>query len=102
MNVPCYIAVWEFQVKPEKAAEFEEIYGPEGAWAQLFRRSASFLGANLLCDLETPGRYLTLDRWISRDALRHFKQIHHNEYSTLDKHCEGLTVKEVFIGDFQN
>ena len=32
--------VWEYEVRPEKVAAFEVLYGPEGYWARLFRRAA--------------------------------------------------------------
>jgi hypothetical protein len=56
-----YIAVWEFQVKAECSVAFEEIYGPEGEWARLFRQSPNYLGTELIRDMNQTGRYLTLD-----------------------------------------
>jgi quinol monooxygenase YgiN len=96
-----YLALWEFQVSPDSISAFEEIYGPDGSWAQLFRQSPDYLGTELLRDFNRPGRYLTLDRWTSSDALRRFKQDHHAAYSALDKQCESLTEKEMFLGDFE-
>jgi quinol monooxygenase YgiN len=96
-----YFALWEFHVKPESISAFEETYGPHGAWAQLFRQSPAYLGTELLRDLNHPGRYLTLDRWTSREALYQFKQDHHATYDALDKQCESLTEKEVLLGDFE-
>jgi len=95
-----HVAVWEFRVKPESTSAFEKIYGPDGDWAQLFRRSPEYLGTELIRDLDRPGRYLTLDRWTSRDALRHFKQQHHDAYYALDQRCENLTENELLLGDF--
>lgn len=95
-------AIWEFEVKPEAIYAFEEIYGPDGAWAQLFRRSPDYRGTELIRDLERPGRYLTLDHWTSREALQRFKQEHRAGYAALDKQCESLTEREVFIGDFES
>ncbi len=63
-----FTALWEFQVKPERISAFEEIYGPDGSWAQLFRSSPDYLGTELIRDFDRPGRYLTLDHWISRAA----------------------------------
>ena len=95
-----YFAVWEFQVKAECAAEFESIYGPEGSWARLFRRSPEYLGTELLRDLERPGRYLTIDRWTSAGAFYQFKEAAAGEYAALDKQCERLTQAETKIGEF--
>ncbi len=97
-----YIAIWEFQVRLESSSAFEEIYGPDGAWAQLFRRSLDYLGTELIRDFDRRGHYLTLDRWTSREALLRFKQDHHAAYDALDKQCKSLTEKEIFLGDFES
>lgn len=97
-----FIAIWQFQVKPESIAAFEKIYGPEGAWARLFRNSPDYLGTDLVRDLDHPRRYLTLDRWTSREALQRFKQDHHAAYTALDKQCESLTEREVLLGEFES
>jgi quinol monooxygenase YgiN len=96
-----FTALWEFQVKPERVSAFEEIYGPDGTWAQFFRSSSDYLGTELLRDADRPGRYLTLDRWTSREASRRFKQERSTEYTVFDKQCESLTEREVFLGDFE-
>ena len=96
-----FTAIWEFQVKAETRSRFEEIYGPDGEWAKLFRSSPDYLGTELVCDLDQSGRYLTLDRWTSRKALHQFKRDHHSDYAALDTQCESLTEREVFVGEFQ-
>ena len=98
MQNSSFITLWEFHVKPECIVTFEKIYGPDGDWAQLFRQSPGYRGTELIRDLNQPGHYLTLDRWTSREALQHFKQEHQTAYSDLDKMCENLTEKEVFLG----
>jgi quinol monooxygenase YgiN len=97
-----YLALWEFQVKPASISAFEETYGPTGAWAQLFRQSPDYLGTELVRDLNRPGRYLTLDRWTSGESLLRFKQDHQAAYAELDKQCESLTEREVFLGEFES
>jgi hypothetical protein len=97
-----FTAVWEFQVNPESVAAFEKIYGPDGAWAQLFRHSPDYRGTELIRDLDRPGRYLTLDHWTSLESLRRLKQDLHVEYAALDQQCESLTEMEVFLGDFES
>src|SRR6266446_9364423 len=97
-----HLAIWEFQVKPESISAFEETYGPDAAWAQLFRQSPDYLGTQLLRNLDHPGRYVTLDHWAARESLHHFKQDHQSAYNALDKLCESLTEKEAFLGDLEN
>lgn len=96
-----YLAIWEFEIKPESRAAFEEIYGPEGAWARLFRQSPDYRGTKLIRNLTRPGRYLTLDYWSSREAFHTFKQAHAAEYTTLDQQCENLTEHEAMVGEFE-
>lgn len=96
-----FLVLWEFLVKPEARLAFEKAYGPDGKWAQLFRQSAEYLGTDLLRDLVRPERYLTLDRWASRDALSRFKQSHQSAYAALDKRCEALTEHEALLGEFE-
>jgi hypothetical protein len=71
-------------------------------WAQLFRESPDYRGTELVRDLDHPGRYLTLDHWASREALHRFKQDYQSVYAALDKQCESLTEKEMFLGDFEH
>lgn len=101
MRAARFVTLWEFQARPQAVAAFEEIYGANGAWAQLFRQSPDFLGTELVRDPDRAGRYLTLDHWTSREALRRFKQDHHADYAALDKQCESLTAREVLLGDFE-
>jgi hypothetical protein len=97
-----YLALWEFIVKRESIPLFEETYGPDGAWAQLFPHSPDYLGTELLRDLNQAGCYLTVDRWTSHEALQRFKQEHHDAYAALDKQCEALTEKETSYGDLES
>lgn len=34
------VRVWEYEVAPGCEAEFEQLYGSTGAWAQLFARQS--------------------------------------------------------------
>ena len=97
-----YQALWEFQVKPDAISAFEATYGPDGAWAQLFHHSTDYLGTDLIRDLDHPERYLTIDRWTSREALHQFKHDHQSAYQELDLQCESLTEREFFLGEFES
>ena len=101
MNNCPYLAIWEFETNPNSRAQFEEIYGPDGAWARLFRQSPDYRGTKLIRDFARPGRYLTIDHWSSREAFCAFKHEHATEYATLDKQCESLTERETMVGEFE-
>jgi hypothetical protein len=95
-----YVIIWEFTAKPEARAEFENCYGPDGEWVQLFRRSKTFLRTELFRDRHTENHYVAMDYFVSEagyyDFLREFRQ----EYDALDSRCDGLREGEKAIGAF--
>ena len=95
-----YAYVWEFRVRPDKVAEFERAYGPDGDWARLFRRAAGYLDTMLLKDSVNEHRYLTIDRWRSEDDYQEFRRRYGAQYGELDRRCGGLTVQERSLGTF--
>ncbi len=94
--------VWEFHVKPEKAAEFERHYSSSGTWATFFKQSEGYHGTVLVRDTEKAGRYLTFDLWDSVAAFHEFKARYSEEYFRIDRECEALTEKETCIGIFES
>jgi heme-degrading monooxygenase HmoA len=92
--------VWKFEIAEDKVAGFEAAYGPEGAWAKLFRTSPNYLGTELLHDAYDPGSYLTIDRWTSEEAFRAFRKEHDAEYEGLDRKCDALTSRETRVGAY--
>ena len=96
-----FVVVWEFRVKSGKRREFERAYGPDGVWVKLFRRGKGYIRTDLIRDLKTPRRYLTLDLWTSREAYARFKKENRAEYRAIDERCASLTDAEVKVGEFQ-
>jgi heme-degrading monooxygenase HmoA len=94
------VIVWEFEVQVGKGKTFEGMYGPEGAWSQLFRRDDGYVGTELVRDAGKTSRYLTLDFWISRERYDAFRKENRHEYKALDQECEALTHSEREIGSF--
>jgi len=94
--------VWEFIVKDEAVAAFQHAYGPDGAWAALFRQYPGYGGTSLLQDTTVRGRFLTIDHW---ESEWHFDQMHdasREAYARLDARFGALTVSERRIGVFEN
>lgn len=75
-------------------------YGPEGSWVKLFKLDSSYLETILLTDNSKQGRYITLDRWKTKQDYKSFREKYANEYNALDKLCEGLTIEEKFLVSF--
>ena len=93
--------VWEFTTSPQQRVEFETAYGPDGIWAQLFRRDPAYRQTLLLKTPEGPERYLTIDVWEDRESYLSFKDRSANDYQRIDKECEKLTTSERQIGVFE-
>jgi heme-degrading monooxygenase HmoA len=96
-----FVYIWEYLVKEEKKSEFEKIYGPEGQWVQLFKKGIGYLGTELHQDTLNPLRYVTIDYWISQKARNNFREQFAEQIEKLDKQCESMTEKEIFLGDFE-
>jgi heme-degrading monooxygenase HmoA len=91
-----HVILWRFRAVPGREAEFEAAYGDDGAWVRLFRTDPGFLGSELMRG--TDGVYLAVDRWVSRDAYRAFRDDRADAYAEMDARCEALTLEEAFIG----
>ncbi len=96
-----HVIVWEFVAREGLVQEFERAYGPDGDWARLFRRAPGYLGTTLIRDRETPRRFLTIDRWVSRQAFEEFRQQNGADYDRLDRRLATLNDKERQIGVFE-
>ena len=95
-----YVIVWEFWVRKERVAEFQEKYGPEGAWARFFRGSAGYIRTELVRDVDSDFRFLTLDYWQTEEEFNRYRQLNLAEYERLDKEFAGLTESETRLGAF--
>jgi len=91
--------LWEFVVRKECKEEFEKQYSTSGAWTEFFRRSPAYQGVKLLAG--EANRYLTVDRWDSREAYEEFRMANRQEYSDLDEKFEALTISERCLGIFE-
>ena len=55
--------MWQFDVKAGREAEFEELYGADGAWTAMNRHTRSYLGTSFLNDQNRPSRYILIEYW---------------------------------------
>ena len=95
-----YVIVWEFRINSQMEAEFVRQYGPDGSWAQFFRRSKSYIRTELVKDIADPARFVTLDYWQSQSEFKKFRDANRAEYERLDKEFESLTETETRLGSF--
>jgi quinol monooxygenase YgiN len=55
--------MWQFEVKKGREEEFEKLYGADGDWTALNRRTRSYLGSSFLHDQNQSSRYLLIEYW---------------------------------------
>jgi len=63
-------------IRPGKEKLFEQMYGPDGDWTQLFRHGKGYCGTRLTRDCDDSRRYVTLDFWESRADYERFISQH--------------------------
>ena len=91
-----------FSYEVRDPAQFEATYGPEGEWASFFAGARGYIGTELLRDVETPGRYLVVDRWDSAEAYNAFAGTHRDEYMRRVDESAFLYDQELRFGTFEN
>ena len=95
-----YLILWEFHPAPGREAEFERAYAPTGDWARFFASDPAYRGTELLRDAGNPRRFLTLDRWSTREAFEAFEKREAAGYRELDARLAALCASEAPIGAF--
>ncbi|HWE45043.1 MAG TPA: antibiotic biosynthesis monooxygenase family protein [Caulobacteraceae bacterium] len=96
-----FTVVWEYEVKPEHVDVFIEAYRPGGLWARLFHRGEGYMGSDLYRSTETPARFVTIDRWRSRELFTEFMVKQREAYASMDAKCDGWTVSEQRLGEIE-
>ena len=97
-----FVTLWEVEVKPGNEVLFEQAYGPQGAWVQLFRQDARYRGTRLLREVGRDRVYLTMDEWDSRAAYEEFRERFAAEYEELDGKSEGMMLREKHLGECEH
>ena len=96
------VILWEYMARPERLAEFERLYRPDGAWVELFRKSPGFVGTTLLRDAQNAHRFVIEDRWTSEESYEAFKRDFAGEYKVLTDRGARLHKAEHLIGRFDS
>lgn len=92
--------VWQFEVKPGSNEAFEALYGADGPWTKLSRRSRSFLGSSFLRDLAQPARYLVIEYWSEMVVYeRHHADFEH-EVQALERQRDEIVASALPLGLF--
>lgn len=97
-----FVAIWRYEVAPERREAFEAAYGPSGEWVRLFGEGPGYVGSRLLHSIDRTTLYLTADEWESREARDAFLRSHRAEYQSLDRRLDPLMLAETHVGDFDD
>jgi quinol monooxygenase YgiN len=92
--------VWRFDVRPGAGAEFERLYGSDGAWTALSRRSRSFLGSSFLRDISSETRYLLVEYWSEMMVYEKHLASYHAQLETLERQRATLVDTIEAVGVF--
>ena len=92
--------VWQFDVRAETAAEFEHMYGADGDWTKLSRRSRSFLGSSFLRDIGNETRYMLVEYWGEMVVYEKHQADFSDELQRLEQVRERLVDRMETIGVF--
>ena len=93
--------VQEYIVRDEARGQFELVYGPGGAWSNLFGRCAGFRGAGLVRDVNDRRRYLVLEIWTGEDLREQATIDRAAEWAALDARLAGLAESRRELGTFK-
>ena len=93
--------IWEYDVRTDFIAQFQNAYGAHGDWAKLFNKCPGYIATALMRDLDCPHRFVTIDYWQSHSAFSTMKQIIGPAYDALDKQCTSFISAEKHIGVFE-
>jgi hypothetical protein len=55
--------MWQFDVRKGREADFEQLYGVDGEWTAMNRRTRSYLGSSFLRDQNRGTRYMVIEYW---------------------------------------
>ena len=91
-TIAMYRIPFAYEVAPERRAEFEEVYGPDGTWAGFFREDEHYVETTL--ERIGDGEYLVTDHWRSRADYECFLERNAGRYEALSRAGARLYVSE--------
>ena len=95
---PMFVRVFQYTATPGKNVEFEQAYGDEGKWVQLFATAEGYLGSTL--ERAEGGRYRTQDMWGSGADFKAFMAANQAAYDDVNRACGPLQLEEELCGHF--
>jgi quinol monooxygenase YgiN len=100
LEVSLVAIVWQFDIRPEDSKTFERLYGADGEWTQLSRKSRSFLGSSFLRDVAAGNRYLLVEYWSEMVVYEKHVADFGDEVKQLERQRERFVVRMENMGVF--
>jgi hypothetical protein len=96
------VIVREFKVCEGCETDFEKVFGQDGIWPELLRRSGQYLGSELQVDSKADRQYKLFDYWRSHEGFEGFRKEHQQAYEKFSEliASEGWIEREVLLGSF--
>jgi quinol monooxygenase YgiN len=85
--------VWQFEIRQGRSEEFEALYGADGEWTRLSRRSRSFLGSSFLKDVAASDRYLLIEYWSEMVVYERHQSDFTDELKALEQQRDQLVLR---------
>ena len=96
-----FVAIWKYEVKEDSIKEYEELYGQNGKWVNLFKGNAGYITTEFIKSVNQPYEYITLDKWESYVHYQNYLEKNKDEIIEIDAEGEELTANETKIGWFE-
>ena len=92
--------MWQFEVKPGRESEFEELYGIEGEWSAMNRHARSYLGTSFLRDQNRSSRYLVIEYWSEMLVYEEHREFRADAVASLEERSRALIESVEPLGVF--
>ncbi len=92
--------MWQFDVKPGREKEFEQLYGVDGEWTQVNRQTRSYLGSSFLRDQSLASRYIVIEYWSEMLVYEQHRVYRSDAVASLEERSAALVGSTEPMGVF--
>ena len=80
-----------------RQADFEAVFGPDGIWRELLRRSKGYTRTEAWCESSSERRYRVRDFWKSHREFELFRE----QFAVEVERFQSLLIREEIISKFE-
>ncbi len=92
--------MWQFDARPGREAEFEQMYGADGEWTAMNRLTRSYLGTSFLRDQNQSSRYIVIEYWSEMVVYEQHRSYRGDAIASLEKRRGALVASVEPLGIF--